>query len=92
MIEYDDNITIQGEATGDETLKDDEWYVLMVKDEIRRNDPRSFFDPSRQWLGLERTGDKIYISKDHWSRLAGYRGDTLVVSVNDADLCCILSV
>jgi len=89
--QFNDNITLIyfGQRP---LLQDNEYYALMVtsqKHGIR--DQRVFFDESEGWLGLERTGERIYISKETRHSNNKGRGEAMVVRVENPGLCCVLN-
>ncbi len=89
---YNENITII-DNNGD--LGENEYYALMVIDTPGLKDTRDtrrFFDASLGWLGLERTSDKIYISKKKQLRLSVTRGDTVRIQVKDKTKCYELTL
>jgi len=92
MKKYSDNIELIKIVKGSTDLKEDEYYALMVEDEFHKHQrPYSdFFDYDKGYIGLERTGDRIYISKDFNKRNANYRGYTFIVLVKDPSKCCEL--
>ena len=82
-------------------LKKDEYYAVMVEDIKGRRteynhgrinpDTRTFFDEPKGWLGLERTGEKIYISKKLKNRHSLHRGPTVIVKVKNPKKCLELT-
>ena len=101
-LEYNENITLLTDRAAlpkNKSLKEDEYIALMVTDKYQGSgDSRGFFDQSKEWLGLERTGDKIYITKGFGNypftsvnQWGGSRGEALVVRVKDISKCCLLT-
>lgn len=93
---YDDNITLMRYATKPhESLKENEFYVLMVTDPHERYFPTvkpraksDFFKPEYYWVGLECVyNNKVYISKRYNKRHNFYRGVTMIASVKDSNRC-----
>lgn len=64
-------------------LGKDEYFALMVTDiENKGKRPRSdYVDFEKGYIGFERTGNKIYVSKDFNKRNDLYRGKTVIVKV-----------
>ena len=91
MEKYNDNITIKCTANGSESLQDNEFYALMVKDAPAPvKETRHFFSQQRHWIGLECTDSRVYISKHFRQRHNRARGETLVVEVSNTFPCCVL--
>lgn len=87
---YDGNITLIKEVSRPEaSLKDNEYYALMVVDYTPGRDKKDFFDHTKGYIGLECTGGfkKIYISKKFNNRSSSSRGETFLVRVNNPSYC-----
>lgn len=72
------------EATGNEKLKKNEYYALMVTDTYNKGlrPKEDYIDFSKGWLGWERPTDgKPYISKDFHNRNSRGRGTTYIVEI-----------
>lgn len=75
-------------------LKRNQYYALMVEDnEYKGKRPKSdYVNYEKSWIGLERTGGKVYVSKDYNERHEPYRGSTVLVSIDkDADVYVLKS-
>jgi hypothetical protein len=104
LIKYNSNIDIVDVVSNRQSLhpsiptrelqQDYEFFALMVTDSQNKNTrPKTdYFLHAKDWIGLEQTSDnRIYISKNFNKRYDGFRGETVIVSVIDKSLCCILS-
>ncbi len=96
-IKYNNNITIINDDVKGlkEPLKKNEWFALMVVDDVNwtdKQDNRSWFDKKKGWLGLECTSEiKVYISKTINNRTNRGRGNTQIIKVEYYKLCCELT-
>ena len=90
---YNDNITlVTYAASGSEILQDNEFYALMVEDRHHKNirDRSDYWDYDSGYIGLERSGSEVYISKDFDKRYNPERGLTFICEVKNPDKCCLL--
>ena len=92
-MEYNQNIILIKEANGPVELQDNEYYVLMVTDEVNRHirKPKEYWDYKKGFVGLECTNKNIYISKTFKNRHNPSRGKTFVARIVNPSLCNELS-
>lgn len=83
---------VKEKAFGDEDLKKDEYFALMVTDHNKEDRPKEdYFNFDKAWLGVEKTSsNQIYISKKYSARRSLYRGDTIIISIDKDDNFMIL--
>lgn len=77
-------------------LAENQYYALMVTDSDGANNPHCVgidYLTHHYLIGVERPNSKMgaYISKDFYSRKAGYRGNTIVVEVDDVTNFTVLT-
>ena len=90
---YNENITlVTYAASGSEILQDNEYYALMVQDQKNKSirNRSDYWDFENGYVGLERSGSEIYISKDFDKRYNPERGLTFICEVKNTDQCCWL--
>ena len=92
-MKYNDNITIDFIKRAKQELKQNEYFALMVVDELNRflRKECDYFDYRNAWVGLEcKSNKEIYISKNFDKRVNYSRGIVVIAIVKDVSKCCIL--
>ena len=90
------NIQLVQCAHKPQELKENEYYILMVTDEggkeISHRPKRDYADYDYAFIGIECTGgNRRYISKHFDSRHDTLRGVTIIATVSNPELECMLS-
>lgn len=84
------NIQLIDVANGEETLKENEYYVLMVEDSHGKTLGRKkheYSDYENGFVGIECNSEhKRYISKKYDDRRVPYRGITFIAEVKNPSL------
>ena len=91
---YNDNITLIRATTKPGKLRDNEYYVLMVTDDVNKHErpKEDYWNYEKAYVGVEQTSNNvIYISKKFQNRHDSIRGITFIASVVDASKCLDLT-